>query len=196
MDDKSAIHKMTHADNYNQFPDFKLYPFLTFSTNLKTLQKAVEKRKKLVKQEEEEFHKQQLAFPRNEMTSRGELYWDTHPANFLLQEDVKNGVDETLTPQELRKTRKEYQEFTPATFRKHIYQEKRTQRDKNYWIPLRNEQGMKKYKKEVAALKDEFDTQHQNEEIEDMNELFGGLNLNWVLVIIEHKKSNSYYFRY
>lgn len=178
MDDKSPIHAMAPAEIYNMTPDFKLYPFENFSSNLMNLQQAVKERKKIIKQEEEEYNKQQLAFPRGKKTSRGEPYWDTHPANLLLQEDVRSGVVDELDPAQLYASRAEYQAFKLKTFRQHIYQEKRSQRDKNYWVKLRNEEGMRKYNKEVKALKEELDTQYLNEKVEEINDMFEGLRLN------------------
>ena len=59
-------------------------------------------------------------------------------------------------PSVLRMSREEYQAFSLNTFCAHVHQEKRNQREKAYWIPKRNKDGMKKHEEEVNAAKTEL----------------------------------------
>ncbi len=65
---------------------------------------------------------------------RGELRWAGSEAQRLLKQDMKEGkhVQYFGHPQEFRATRPEYQEYAKETFRKHIHQEKRLWKFKNF----------------------------------------------------------------
>ena len=175
MDDKSKIHALTAEEIYKIHPDFKLYAYKNFETNLANLKAAVNKIKKYNEEDERDFNQQQLMFPRKPHTSRGEPFWDTHLANQSLQEDVKSGKADEMVPRKLWETRPEYREFSKKVFGQHVKQEKRSQREKPYWVPRRNKEGMKRHQEDAEAMKGEIDSRYFQEDLEQMNDLFQGL---------------------
>jgi hypothetical protein len=54
---------------------------------------------------------------------RGEPRWEGSQAKRLLTCDINNGKHETLMPQALYNTQKEYKDYPLTMFWKHIYQE-------------------------------------------------------------------------
>ncbi len=57
-----------------------------------------------------------IRFPHfNEMTSNQPI-WDTHPAKLLLQDDIKNKLNNNMPPKVLHQTCPEYLEFNLPTF--------------------------------------------------------------------------------
>ena len=147
-DNKYPIHNMSSDEVYKLHPEFQLYPFDRFTENLKNLRAAVKREAQIIEGNHKDFAHDQLHFPRKEKTSRGEYFWDTHAANQLLQQDlkdIKDGRKEKLAPSKLRATRKAYRDFTVSKFCAHVHQEKRNQREATYWIPRRNKKGHQKH---------------------------------------------------
>ena len=120
---------------------------------------------------------EQSRFPRKEKTSRGKLFWDTHEASRLLPKDIESGKLKEMKPKDLRETRLEYQDFSVEDFCKHCHQELRSQREKPYWIPLRNELGLRKYNEEAAACKSDFDKRYAEEGMKNITEEFKNIVL-------------------
>jgi len=175
MDDKSSFHSMEPEEIYNSYDGFKDYAFTNFKNNINNLKEVVRVRKEVIKEDERIYQLEQQRFPRKERTTTGKFFWDTHPSNLLLQEDVKKGKTNLMKPKKLRQTRNEYQDFDVGVFCGHVQQEKRAQREKPYWIPKRNKDALEKYNEEVQAMKDDFDNQQFFEELEEMNDLFAKL---------------------
>ena len=177
MDDKSPFHSMTPEQIHKSWDGFGDYPLSNFKSNMKNLMEAVSKRKKIVKEDERIFQLEQTRFPRKARTTTGKHFWDKHPANELLHEDVENGTADLVKPIKLRDTRNEYQDFDTRVFCDHVQQEKRAQRENPYWIPKRNRDALAKHFEEVEALKSEFDTRHLEEELEEVDDLFKNLEI-------------------
>ena len=177
MDDKSPFHSMTPEQIHKSWAGFGYYSLSNFKSNMKNLMEAVSKRKKIVKEDERIFQLEQTRFPRKARTTTGKHFWDKHPANELLHEDVENGTADLLKPIKLRDTRNEYQDFDTRVFGDHVQQEKRAQRENPYWIPKRNRDALAKHNEEVEALKSEFDTRHLEEELEEVDDLFKNLEI-------------------
>merc|ERR1711862_1083953 len=78
-------------------------------------------------------------------------YWDGSKAQKSLRKDIKKGRHEKMKPEILRLSRCEYQEFSLKTFRGHIHQELRSERETNYWIVRKK----KKQRNEEAKRKGE-----------------------------------------
>lgn len=175
MDDKSSFHSMEPEEIYNSYDGFNDYAFTNFKNNLNNLKEVVRVRKEVIKEDERIYQLEQQRFPRKERTTTGKFFWDTHPSNLLLQEDVKKGKTNLMKPKKLRQTRNEYQDFDVGVFCGHVQQEKRAQREKPYWIPKRNKDALEKYNEEVQAMKDDFDNQQFFEELEEVNDLFAKL---------------------
>ena len=84
----------------------------------------------------------------------------------------------TLLPSELRMTRKEYQDFSVKTFCAHVHQEKRKMREKPYWIPKRNKDGMKRHEEEVNNAKTKLSDQlYFEQNLDETEQLFGALKM-------------------
>lgn len=85
------------------------------------MEKRTINRKKHLQIEYEAYLSDMEKLPRNQVTSRGYPFWDTHEASKLLEEDEESGKAKMMKPMELWKSRKEYQNFPLILFRKHIH---------------------------------------------------------------------------
>ena len=75
--------------------------------------------------------------PRELFAPQGYPRWDWHAAKNSLKADIDAMEKEEMpkmSPAELRKRRLEYQEFPLEVFSDHIHQEKRSRRERPYWI--------------------------------------------------------------
>lgn len=63
--------------------------------------------------------------------------WKDSEARKLLKEDVKNGLHLHMKPQEIWRSKPEYQMFPLSKLRGHIYQEVRGRRCRSYWTNLK-----------------------------------------------------------
>jgi hypothetical protein len=70
------------------------------------------------------------------VASTGKAHWNGSAAQRLLKLDVDAGRHNLLKPKELYNDpdRIEYRHFTLNEFRKHIYQEASSRRQKSYWL--------------------------------------------------------------
>ncbi len=73
--------------------------------------------------------------------------WDLSDAQRLLKDDIAVGLHKIMTPQELRKTKSEYERFPKDVFRKHIHQEVRSLTEPAYWLVKAMQKQEKKDKK-------------------------------------------------
>lgn len=117
---------------------FSQYPLQDFKQYVDNMRALTDKRKLELKADKEIYECHRGRNPRNEFTSRGQPFWDTHKANDLLAKDVRSGKAKNITPLMLYSSRPEYQEFDLDVFRKHIYQEIRKQEGQAYWLVKRN----------------------------------------------------------
>ena len=108
------------------------------------------------------------AVVRMQLTSRGQKFWDTHPAKQLLSEDVRKGKAKEMKPKELYSNNPIYQEFEQAVFRKHIYQEQRKQSEQAYWLVKKNLLELKKVVVEAHEIASEWELQNDIDEIENV----------------------------
>ena len=181
LDDNSPVHNKSAEALYALHKEFQLYPFHRFAENLKSLRAAIKKEKAIIASDERDFLQDQIYCPRKKKTSRGVHFWDTHAANLLLQSDLSDmigGKRMILLPSELRRTRKEYQDFSVKTFCAHVHQEKRKMREKPYWIPKRNKDGMKRHEEEVNDAKTELSDQlYFEQNLDETEQLFGALKM-------------------
>lgn len=159
---------MTAEEIYKSHPWFQLYPLKNFKTNIKTLQKASAKLKKIVREDEKEIWSELIAFPRSELTCRGYPFWHIHPAQKLLEKDVKEGKADRMKPKELWSTQAEYQKFPELVFCHHVHQEKRRQNEERGMIVKRNKKGRKMHEKEAGANKESWDNMQINQDINNL----------------------------
>ena len=151
-----SIEKMSAEEIWKSSPLFQQYELIKFKEHLKKMADRTTKRKQLIQIEHDAFIADMRALPPNRITSKGYPFWDTHPAFELLEEDEKSGRTETMTPLELWKSRKEYQEFPLIVFRKHIYQLRTKQLQVPYWQFKRNNIARKKYEEDAEMLSSEW----------------------------------------
>ena len=102
------------------------------------------KNKDIVDFDEACLRHDRLIIPLKTTTKSGAPRWDQHVAKKLLKKDVTAEKYKEMNPKELRESRKEYQDFTPAVFRKHIHQEIYSQYSTAYWQYKAEEKGEKK----------------------------------------------------
>ena len=168
LDKTSWIHKKTDDEVYRCQECFMEYDRSVFQKHLNNERKLAEKTSTLVAQQEREFALEQMNNPRKPMTIRGYPFWDSHPANLLLKEDVETGLVSRVKPAELRALRKEYKEFPLKVFRSHIYQEQRERREKDYWVVKRNKNAQRIRDREVKKMKEQWEKDQLDEGMGDV----------------------------
>lgn len=174
MDKKSSVHNKTDEEIYQSNELFQVFQFDYFKKNLDKLKEIAKKQLLVIEEEEADFKKEQVFYPspENKPTNRKYPYWQYHPADELMKEDVKSGLAYELTPLQLRAKRQEYQAFPQKVLRGHIHQEKRTQREKDYWVTKRNKDAQRKREKEAKKLKEEWEQDMHNDEVESLRVRF------------------------
>ena len=95
--------------------------------------KQMAKNREIVDANEAYLRQDRLIIPPRMTTKSGALRWDRHDAKKLLKKDILAKKHELISPAALFETRKEYQKFDQAVFRKHIYQEAYSQVSSAYW---------------------------------------------------------------
>ena len=172
-DKKSSLHKQTSKEIYKLHAGFQQWEFKAFKNNYRSQQKAVQAEIELLEFEDDAFLKEQISFPQNELGNRGYPLWGYHPANGLLKNDVKSGRVDEMNPMQLWESNAEYKKFPHKVFLGHIHQEKRAQREHDYWIVKRNKDAGRKKDKEVEKMKRELEEQHYVNDYEEMVEGLG-----------------------
>lgn len=121
---------------------FQQYPFKYFEVQLNKLKPVIKRDLDIVRTDEAALRHDQLIIPIKTKTEYDDPRWDCHPAKKLLKIDVDENKHKVMTPRELWKARKEYQDFTnrfkdtckgKKDFQKHIYQEVYSQNQSAYW---------------------------------------------------------------
>ena len=149
MDKDSSVHSMTWQQIHSSHEWFSEFDAKSFKKYVKDLRKANLKKMAIIDEDNRIIHAELKKFPRPDKTARGEPFWDTHPSKLLLRADVKAGKHLEMKPGKLHQTRPEYQAFSLKTFRQHIYQEKRHQKELPLRVHRRNKKAKYKYEKEV-----------------------------------------------
>ncbi|KAL3800320.1 hypothetical protein HJC23_003616 [Cyclotella cryptica] len=151
---KSVIQKMTNEAIYESNPVFNAYSFVAFNEEMKKLRVKLS----LAEQQAKEYQTELKSYPRKDITCYGYPFWNRNAASVSLRSDVENGVADKLKPAELWESRDEYKRHFPLkVFRGHIYQEKRAQREKGYWVHEQNADGRDKRDREVEEMREECD---------------------------------------
>lgn len=130
--------KVTEHSNFNDVyygnEEYMLYDLKKFKPNAKRLVKSLNKHEALAKFDSDAIAHDRELHPRPAMTSHGIPFWDTSPAKPLLESDINNGINLTMTPLNLWSLREEYQMFPLDTFRGHINQEKKKRLKSSFWL--------------------------------------------------------------
>ena len=153
-DPQGVYHEMDAKTFWQLSPLFQKYPFENFKGNLKTMKDRIANSKMHVNNDKAWLrHDRSVILPKM-VTSRGYPRWDRHNARRLLKQDVIAKRNETMKPQELWRSRNEYQAFPLSVFRKHIYQEVYGQNSSSYWLNRKTKDD--DAKKAEQALKEKF----------------------------------------
>ena len=161
------IGSMTGEQAWRSHPKFQQYDLEKFKQYNKNMKKLTRERKHRIKNEEASYHRDMLKIPRKQHTSRGYPFWNSHPASEMLKNDEISGVAIAMKPQQLWKSRKEYQAFPLVVFRKHIYQERTKQLAAPYWQHKRNKNAMKKREDALKMMK-EWNQNQLNHNVEGL----------------------------
>lgn len=148
-----TLKNMTAEEIWKSHKLFLCYSLDDFEVYNNNMINLTNRRKEQILAEEESFRRDMLKIPSSEKTSRNEPFWHTHAASELLKRDEEDGTARSMPPRKLWKSRKEYQDFTLKTFRKHIYQERLKQLAAPYWQHKRNEAGEKKRREDTEQMK-------------------------------------------
>ena len=132
---------------------YKGYKFNNFKANLDALRKRVTKDKNRADEDLAAFlHDMEIrSQPAAAMEAGRYPRWQDSDAEQLLKIDIDTGIGTSLKPEELWKSRAEYQSFPLDVFRKHIYQEARAEAEKSYWLHKKKQKEEKK-KKQRATM--------------------------------------------
>ena len=140
-----SIYRYTHPE------EFKNVPFSQFKARYDYQVKIAATRRKRSNQESEWLKHDRLLHPRKSIDLRGNLVFDMHPAKAMLRYDIKNGMHELMSAEELYESRTDYMEFDLKMFRRRIWQELRRVKMLNWMEHKRTE----KRRKEAEAREKE-----------------------------------------
>ena len=110
-------------------PEYSLFPYNNFVSNLRNLRLSIKKRKESALRSENAL--------RNDLSigiiQRKLPYWPDSEACCRLNEDIASGVVESMTKRELWLSREAYQAFTLLSFSDHVRQCIRLSKERAYW---------------------------------------------------------------
>ena len=152
-DVNSRFHGMNIKDIHSSDARFSVYPLKNFTTNYKNLKKNVDGLRAQVDFDNHAVSQHKKSYPRSSHTKRGYPHWNDHPAKQHLEDDVYNGIADTMLPSQLRMTRRSYQDFPPDIFCVRVHAEKRKQREQTFWVAKRNKTAMKRHLQEAAEMR-------------------------------------------
>jgi len=128
-------------------PEYSDYDYDFFAKKLDTLQDSLHELKTLAHIDAQALaHDLALGLRQN---SKPYPVWQGSVAEGLLREDLDDGVDLYMKPQEMHATRPEYQLWPLVVFRNHIHQELRARKERPYWM---NRKKKKEEEKRKAAI--------------------------------------------
>ena len=143
------------------------YPLAKFKEYNKRMKDLTSKRKDRISKEEAAFNRDMLKIPPKNASIKGYPFWNNHPASYLLKEDEMNGTAKQMKPEELWKSRSEYQDFPLLVFCKHIYQERTKQLAAPYWQHKRNINAKKKFE-DAQEMLNEWNNNQMNIGMEEL----------------------------
>lgn len=123
---------------YEMRPEYKDYEYVNFQNNLRALRKNIEENIQRALEDSADLYHDMELHPRPKLTNKGVPFWDTSKAKKLLSRDVKNGLHLRLAPSELWITNPEYLKYPITTFRNHISQKVRNNKDRAFWEAKNN----------------------------------------------------------
>ena len=110
-------------------PEYSLYPYSNFVTNLRNLRLSIRKKKESAARGESVL--------RNDMNigmiDRRRPYWPDSEAHRPLVDDISSGILEAMSTRELWLSKESYQFFTYPCFSDHVRQHVRQTKERAYW---------------------------------------------------------------
>jgi hypothetical protein len=105
-----------------------------FSANFKSLKKKIDQLILQVEFNNQAVSEQKNLYPQSPITKRGYPHWNDHSAKEHLEDNIHNGIANTMLPSELRMTQLTYQEFPEDIFCVRVHAEKRKQREQTFRV--------------------------------------------------------------
>jgi hypothetical protein len=93
------------------------------------------------------------SYPCSSYTKQGYPHRNNHPAKQHLEDDVYNGIADTMIPSQLRMTHRLNQDFPPDIFCIRVHAKKQKQREQTFWVAKRNKTVMKQPLKVAAQMR-------------------------------------------
>ncbi len=132
---------------------FSVYPLKNFTTNYKNLKNNVNGLRAQVDLDNLAISQHKKSYPHSSHTKWGYPHWNDHAAKQHLEDDVYNGIADTMIPSQLRMTRRLHQDFPPDIFCGRVHAKKRKQREQTFWVSKRNKTAMKRHLKEAVEMR-------------------------------------------
>lgn len=151
-DVSSRFHTMSIKEIHASDRCFSLYPLKNFTTNFNNLKRRIAETNARVEFDNRAVSEHKRNFSRPHTTHGGYQHWNGHSAKKQLEDDVRDGIADKMTPQELWNQRDVYKEIPPAVFCKRVHSEKQKQRGAAFWVEKRNRKGMKQRLEEVDEI--------------------------------------------
>lgn len=130
--DKTAVSPEEAWDFYKKLSEFCDVPYSQFKRQLKAHREQVGRKVNGSVEQWVAFQTDQRRFPVQYHYANGDRIFQLSPAQAKLEEDVKNGHHNWMTPTALRATRPEYMEWPLDVFTQRIYQAVRQWKFINY----------------------------------------------------------------
>jgi hypothetical protein len=140
--DGNVIEGMAPKKVFDLRPEFQLYKYENFVTNLRNLRKQIAEKQDLADDDEAAFAHDEVFGLR--VNSKPYPRWQGSVAELLLKQDIDNGQHVHMKPRELKQSRTEYGPYPGTIFRDHIHQELRARMERPYWLARRKEKEEKK----------------------------------------------------
>jgi hypothetical protein len=152
-DVNSGFHSMNIKDIYSSDARFSVHPLKNFTINIKNLKKNVDGLRVQVDFNNLAISQHKKSYPHSSHTNQGYPHWKDHPAKLHLEDDVYNGIADTMIPSQMRMTRRLYQDFPSDIFCIRVHAKKWKQREQTFWVAKRNKTAMKQHLKEAAGMR-------------------------------------------
>jgi hypothetical protein len=118
---------------FNMRPEYKVYKYTCFQTNLRNLRRALDKLKNSADEAKIAYGNFIQRNPPATITSYGYPVWEKSQAQTLLRSDITSGDRSSIEHKDLWQTRQEYKIYPFQVFRDHVYTEIRRHKSRAYW---------------------------------------------------------------
>ena len=119
---------MARQEVWSSRREFQAVPINNFGNNWLAMKRRIGALKSRAEDDAEALLHDRAHYPKK--SNR----WDDSAAKAMLEDDVKNNKHTEMGPKNLWLSKNEYKDFDLKQFRQHIYQEKRSKLETNYWL--------------------------------------------------------------